>query len=82
MGTTREGRVNGMYSIGVFSKKTGVTIRALRFYDEKNLLKPSYISESRRRYYKDEDIPTLQKILTLKFLGFSLEEIKTFIREK
>ena len=70
-----------MYSIGVFSKKTGVTIRTLRFYDEKNLLRPSYVSESGRRYYKDEDIPTLQKILTLKFLGFSLEEIERFIRE-
>ena len=73
--------MNGMYSIGVFAKKTGVTIRTLRFYEEKNLLRPSYISESGRRYYKDEDIPTLQKILTLKFLGFSLEEIETFIRE-
>ena len=70
-----------MYSIGMFAKKTGVTIRTLRFYDEKNLLKPSYIAESGRRYYKDEDIATLQKILTLKFLGFSLEEIERFIRE-
>ena len=70
-----------MYAIGVFAKKTGVTIRTLRFYDEKNLLRPSYVSESRRRYYKDEDIPTLQKILTLKFLGLSLEEIERFIRE-
>ena len=70
-----------MYSIGVFAKKTGVTIRTLRFYDEKNLLRPSYVSESGRRYYKDEDIPTLQKILTLKFLGLSLEEIERFIRE-
>ena len=49
-----------MYAIGVFAKKTGVTIRTLRFYDEKNLLRPSYVSESGRRYYKDEDIPTLQ----------------------
>ena len=70
-----------MYSIGVFAKKTGVTIRTLRFYDEKNLLRPSYVAESGRRYYKDEDIVTLQKILTLKFLGFSLEEIETFISE-
>ena len=70
-----------MYAIGMFAKKTGVTIRTLRFYDEKNLLRPSYVAESGRRYYKDEDIPTLQKILTLKFLGLSLEEIERFIRE-
>lgn len=68
-----------MYAIGAFSKKTGVTIRTLRYYDEKNLLKPSYVSESGRRYYKDEDIITLQKIMTLKFLGYSLEEIEAFI---
>lgn len=70
-----------MYAIGAFSKKTGVTLRTLRYYDEKNLLKPSYVSESGRRYYKDEDIITLQKIMTLKFLGYSLEEIETFINE-
>ena len=68
-----------MYAIGAFSKKTGVTIRTLRYYDEKHLLKPSYVSESGRRYYKDEDIITLQKIMTLKFLGYSLEEIEAFI---
>lgn len=70
-----------MYAIGAFSKKTGVTIRTLRYYDEKNLLKASYVSESGRRYYKDEDIITLQKIMTLKFLGYSLEDIETFIDE-
>ena len=70
-----------MYAIGAFSKKTGVTIRTLRYYDEKNLLKPSYVSESGRRYYKDEDIITLQKIMTLKFLGYSLEDIEVFIDE-
>ena len=69
-----------MYAIGMFAKKTGVTIRTLRYYEEKNLLRPSYISESGRRYYKDEDIVTLQKIFTLKFLGSPLEEIETFIR--
>ena len=70
-----------MYAIGAFSKKTGVTIRTLRYYDEKNLLKPSYVSESGRRYYKDRDIITLQKIMTLKFLGYSLEDIEAFINE-
>ena len=70
-----------MYAIGAFSKKTGVTIRTLRYYDEKNLLKPSYVSESGRRYYKDEDIITLQKIMTLKFLGYSLEDVEVFIDE-
>lgn len=64
-----------MYSIGQFSKKTGVTIRTLRFYDEKGLLKPSYLSESGRRYYNDQDLVVLQNILTFKYLGYPLEHI-------
>lgn len=65
-----------MYTIGQFAKRTGVTVRTLRFYDEKNLLKPSHLSESGRRYYSDHDLVILQNILTFKFLGYSLEHIQ------
>ncbi|MFC6333371.1 MerR family transcriptional regulator [Paenibacillus septentrionalis] len=65
-----------MYTIGQFSKKTGVTIRALRYYDEKNLLKPAYISPAGRRYYEDQDLVTLQRILIFKYLGYALEDIQ------
>ncbi|WP_176215086.1 MerR family transcriptional regulator [Cytobacillus gottheilii] len=67
------------YSIGQFSKKTGTTIRTLHYYDELNLLKPSITTESGRRYYSEENIVQLQKIISLKFLGYSLEEIKEFL---
>ncbi|MGE7690748.1 MerR family transcriptional regulator [Lysinibacillus sp. NPDC097214] len=70
-----------MYSIGQFSKKTGVSIRTLRYYDEMNLLKPSYISETGRRFYENEDIITLQKITGLKTLGFSLKDIQELMRQ-
>lgn len=70
------------YSIGEFAKRASTTIRALRYYDEIGLLKPSYISESGRRYYSDDDFTTLQKIITLKFLGYSLDSIHEFINEK
>ncbi|KOP70209.1 hypothetical protein AMS59_20475 [Lysinibacillus sp. FJAT-14745] len=65
-----------MYPIGQFSRKTGVSIRTLRYYDEMNLLKPSYISETGRRFYENEDIITLQKITGLKTLGFPLKDIQ------
>jgi len=65
-----------MYSIGQFAKKTGVTVRALRYYDELGLLKPSHISQSGRRYYNDEDLVILQNIVTFKLLGYSLEHIQ------
>jgi DNA-binding transcriptional MerR regulator len=67
------------YSIGQFSKKTGTTIRTLHYYDELELLKPSIITESGRRYYSDKNIVQLQKIISLKFLGYSLEDIKEFL---
>ncbi|MFE3575285.1 MerR family transcriptional regulator [Lysinibacillus sp. NPDC059133] len=65
-----------MYSIG-----QGVSIRTLRYYDEMNLLKPSYISETGRRFYENEDIITLQKITGLKTLGFSLKDIQELMRQ-
>jgi len=68
-----------MYTIGQFSKKTGVTIRTLRYYDEKGLLKPTHVSESGRRHYEDQDLITLQKILTFKFLGYALEDIQSLM---
>lgn len=68
-----------MLTIGQFSKKTGVTIRTLRYYDEKGLLKPTYVSPSGRRYYEDDNMVTLQKILTFKFLGYPLEDIQSML---
>ena len=70
------------YSIGEFSKKTATTIRTLRYYDELALLKPSYVTEKGRRFYTNNDFITLQRILTLKFLGYSLEQIKAFFQKE
>lgn len=64
------------YSIGEFSKKTGLTIRTLHYYDEIEILKPTLVTGNGRRYYSEKDLVTLQKIVTLKFLGYSLEQIK------
>lgn len=69
-----------MYSIGQFAKKTGLTVRALRFYSEKGLIEPCYISELGHRYYNDGNIETLQKIVTLKYLDYSLEEIDDILQ--
>ncbi|GAA0723998.1 MerR family transcriptional regulator [Clostridium malenominatum] len=66
---------DGLYTVGQFAKKAGVTIRTLRFYDKINLLKPSTYNDLGYRLYNKEDFGRLQKILTLKFVGLSLEEI-------
>lgn len=70
-----------MYSIGEFSKKTGITIRTLRYYGEKGLLIPARISEGGQRYYNDDSIVTIQKIVTFKYLDYSLEEIKELLNK-
>lgn len=69
-----EGR---LYTTGEFAKKANVSVRTIRYYDKQGLLKPSKISDSGYRLYSDEEFARLQKILTLKYLGFSLEEIQS-----
>lgn len=66
---------DGYYTSGEFAKKARVTIRTIRFYDKQGILKPSKVNEAGYRLYTDEDFGRLQKILSLKYLGFSLEEI-------
>lgn len=63
------------YTTGVFAKRAQVTVRTIRYYDKRGILKPSYRDENGYRMYTDEDFARLQKILSLKYLGFSLEEI-------
>lgn len=69
----------GYYSSGQFAKMAQITLRTVRFYDKKGLLKPSYIAESGARFYTDNDVVKLQQILLLKYLGFSLDDIKEMI---
>jgi ubiquinone/menaquinone biosynthesis C-methylase UbiE/DNA-binding transcriptional MerR regulator len=70
------------YTAGKFAEKAGVTLRTIRYYDKKDLLKPTEYSEAGYRLYSDQDFAGLQKILTLKFMGFSLEEIKVVMKDE
>jgi DNA-binding transcriptional MerR regulator len=69
------------YTTSQFAQKAAVTARALRFYDKVGLLSPSEYTEAGHRLYSDEDLRSLQQILALKFLGFSLEEIKVGLQK-
>ena len=66
----------GYYSTGEFMKQANITKKTIRYYDEKNILKPSFVSDSGARYYTEKDLAKLQQILLLKYLGFSLGDIK------
>lgn len=66
----------GFMRVGEVAKKMGVTVRALQYYDKEGLLSPSAESEGGRRLYTDKDLITLHQIISLKSLGFSLDDIK------
>ncbi len=68
------------YRSGQFARKAAVSIRTLRYYDQEGLLTPSQVSAAGYRLYTDDDLVNLQQILALKFLGFSLDEIKALLR--
>ncbi len=63
-------------TVGCVAKKMNVSVRTLQYYDSKGLFSPSATSEGGRRLYTDKDIVKLHQILSLKSLGFSLDEIK------
>jgi len=67
------------YRTGEFARKARVSVRTLRFYDRQGLLTPSEHSVSGHRRYSDGDLITLQKILAMKLLGFTLTEIKGYL---
>ncbi len=71
-----------MYKIGVFSKMNKITVKTLRYYDEIGLFKPNYVDEvTGYRYYSSSQLPRLHRIIALKNIGFSLNEIIITIDE-
>ena len=69
----------GYYTTGEFAEKAHVTLRTIRWYDSKNLLKPSGYTDGGARLYTDADLAKLQQILLFKYLGFSLDDIREMI---
>ena len=61
------------YSIGDLARESGATLRAIRFYEDRGLLRP--LREGQRRIYRERDRTRLKLVLRGKRLGFSLAEI-------
>lgn len=71
-----------MFKIGEFSKLVQVPVATLRYYDQVGLLKPVEVDRfTGYRYYSASQLPQLHRILALKGLGFSLEQISTVLAE-
>jgi len=65
-----------MFKIGEFSKLSHVTVKTLRYYDKIGLLKPAEVDRfTSYRYYSASQLPRLNRILALKDLGLSLDQI-------
>ena len=64
------------WKVGQLAKQTGLSVRALHYYDEIGLLSPSRRTGAGHRLYTATDVIRLQKIKSLRYLGFGLEEIR------
>ena len=63
------------YTTGEIARLCGVSVRTVQFYDAKNLLKPTSLSEGGRRLYSLADLTRLRLICVLKSIGLSLDSI-------
>src|SRR5512139_3441683 len=71
-----------MIKIGDFARLSQVSVVTLRYYDEMDLLKPVKVDHfTGYRYYSSDQLPRPNRILALKDLGFSLEQIKLMLVE-
>ncbi|MBB6733207.1 MerR family transcriptional regulator [Cohnella zeiphila] len=71
-----------MMTIGDFSRLSGLSVKTLRYYDERGLFKPASIDEqSGYRYYAAEQLLSVKRIAALKDQGFTLEQIKALLAE-
>lgn len=68
--------MNG-WKIGDLAHRTGLSVRMLRHYDEIGLCSPARRSDSGYRLYAEKDLRRLQQIVSLRQLGFSLEEVRS-----
>jgi DNA-binding transcriptional MerR regulator len=72
-----------MFRIGEFSRLSRVSVRRLRHYDQLGLFKPSHTdSFTSYRYYSADQLPRLNRIIALRDLGFSLEQIAGMLDEE
>ena len=72
-----------MLKIGDFSSLSQVSVKTLRYYDEMGLFRPEHVDTvSGYRWYSVAQLPRLHRILALKDLGFSLEQISQLLKAK
>ena len=71
-----------LYQARQFAVRARVTVRALHHYDRLGLLKPTGRTSAGYRLYAESDLMRLQQIVTLKFIGFPLRQIRDLLNRK
>ena len=71
-----------LYQAHEFAERVRVTVRTLHHYDHLGLLKPSGRTASGYRLYSERDFARLEQIVALKFIGFSLKQIRDLLNRK
>jgi DNA-binding transcriptional MerR regulator/cyclopropane fatty-acyl-phospholipid synthase-like methyltransferase len=71
-----------LYTTGELAKLTGVSYKTIRHYYESGLLKPERVEENKYKKFGQAAVEQLQKILMLKYLDFSLEEIGEMLKKE
>src|SRR4051812_23049379 len=71
----------GLFTIGEFSRITGITVKSLRFYHDEQLLIPSFVDpQTGYRYYAEALIERARAIVYLRGLEFPIEEIRQILQ--
>jgi DNA-binding transcriptional MerR regulator len=71
-----------MFKIGDFSRFSRVSVKMLRHYDQLGLLKPAHVDPfTNYRYYSVDQLPRLNRLIALKDLGFTLEQIARLLND-
>lgn len=73
------GATEATLSTGDLARRTGTTLRTVRFYEESGMLLPSHVGKGGRRLYSEQDLQRLTLITDLRELDLSLEEIKELL---
>ncbi len=69
------------YTTGEIAKLCGVSVRTVQYYDDRNILVPSELSEGGRRLYSEEELKRMRIICFLREMGFSLDNIGQLFAE-
>ena len=70
------------YTTGELAKLCGITVRTVQYYDTRNLLVPSELSEGGRRLYSEEDLQRMKIICFLRELDLPINSISQLLSEE